>query len=145
MTEPEVVDGRAQALAITRAQWEAMIAHVQAELPNEACGLLAGADGVVRRVYPVENILHSPREYELHPAEQVRVMLEIENAGWELSGIFHSHPRGPLAPSATDVKRAYYPESVYVILAPDGVGWRGRAFRLSAGRIEAVVLRVLED
>ena len=133
-------------LTLTAAQWQAIVAHVQAEQPNEACGLLGGEGGVVRRVYPVENSLHSPWEYQMDPIEQVRVMLEIEAAGWELSGIYHSHPGGPLVPSPTDVARAYYPESVYVILAPDhGRGaWRGRAFLIDEGRVQEVPLRVVE-
>jgi proteasome lid subunit RPN8/RPN11 len=133
-------------LTLAAAHWQALLAHVQAESPNEACGLLGGEAGVVRRVYPVENSLHSPWEYQMDPADQVRVMLEIEASGWELSGIYHSHPGGPPAPSPTDVARAYYPESVYVILAPDqGRGaWRGRAFRIDEGRVEEVPLRVVE-
>jgi hypothetical protein len=44
------------------------------------------------------------------------------------------------------VARAYYPDSVYVILAPEAPGgeWRGRAFRIEEGRVEEVPLRVVE-
>ncbi len=131
-------------LTLTSAQWQALLAHVQEALPNEACGLLAGEDRVVRRIYPIENVLHSPWEYQMNPLEQVRVMLEIEATGWELSGIYHSHPGGPPVPSPTDVARAYYPESVYVILAPVRGAWHGRAFLIEEGRVEEVSLRVAE-
>ena len=133
-------------LTLTPAQWQAIIAHVRAERPNEACGLLAGEGGVVRKVYPAENILHSPVQYQIDPKRQVEIMLEIEAAGWELSGIYHSHPGGPPAPSPTDVARAYYPDSIYLILAPgDATGeWRGRAFVIEEGRVEEVPLRMAE-
>ena len=126
--------------------YDLILKHVRAEWPNEACGLLGGKSGQVRRVYPVENIYHSPREYHLDPVEQVRVMLEIEAAGWELSGIFHSHPSGLPFPSATDVAQAFYPDSVYLILAPDAQGeWHGRAFQIQSDHVEEVRLEVIEE
>jgi proteasome lid subunit RPN8/RPN11 len=131
-------------LTLTPAQWQEIVAHVESERPNEACGLLGGEGGIVRKVYPGENILHSPVAYEMDPRRQVEIMVEIESAGWELSGIYHSHPGGPPVPSPTDVARAYYPESIFVILAPEAGGeWRGRAFRIEDGRVEEVMLRVV--
>ena len=136
-----------KSLALTAAQWQEIVAHVHAEQPNEACGLLAGEGGVVRKVYPTENILHSPVEYQMDPTQQVRLMLEIEAAGWELSGIYHSHPGGPSVPSPTDVARAYYPDSTYLILAPEAATreWRARAFVIDEGRVEEVSLHVVEQ
>ena len=135
------------ALTLTAAQWREVVAHVEAGRPNEACGLLAGEGGVVRRVYPVENVLHNPREYQMDPKRQVEVMLEIEGAGWELSGIYHSHPGGPPVPSPTDVAQAYYPDSIYVILAPQAAAgeWRGRAFRIEAGEVKEVEVMIVNE
>ena len=90
-------------LILTSAHWQATLAYLETKLPNEACGLLGGVEGVVQQVYPVENELHSPWEFRMNPREQVRAMLEIEKNSWELSGIFHSHPNGPSVPSASDV------------------------------------------
>lgn len=134
-------------LTLTPAQWQEIVARAQAERPNEACGLLAGEGGVVRRVYPVENVLHSPREYQMDPKRQVEVVLEIEAAGWELSGIYHSHPGGPPVPSPADVAQAYYPDSIYVILAPQAAAgeWRGRAFRIEAGEVKEVEVMIVNE
>jgi len=113
-----------------------MVAHVRAAAPEEACGLLGGAGGRVCRVYPVENALHSPVAYTMEPHAQIETMLAIEAAGWELVGIFHSHPGGPAAPSPTDVRQAYYPEALTVILSPGlGGAWAARAFRIGNGQI----------
>jgi proteasome lid subunit RPN8/RPN11 len=80
----------------------------------------------------------------MHPEQQVQAMLDIEARGWELAGIFHSHPNGPSVLSATDVRRAYYPEAVYLIISPDERGeWQGRGFHIEDGRVEAVPLRIL--
>lgn len=130
-------------LKMAQADYETMVGHVRARWPEEACGLLAGQGEVVRQVYLIENIRHSPVEYELHPTEQVRAMLEMEARGWELVGIFHSHPHGPPTPSATDVALAYYPEAVYVICAPDERGvWQARGFRIEAGEVAEVHLEI---
>ncbi len=74
---------------LTVAQWQKIVAHVQSERPNEACGLLGGEGGEVRQVYLVENIRRSPVEYEMHPEQQVQAMLDIEARGWELAGFVH--------------------------------------------------------
>lgn len=133
-------------LTLSKRDYNLILEHLRAEWPNEACGLLGGEGGKVRRVYPVENILHSPRAYQMASVEQVRVMLEIEAAGWELSGIFHSHPNGSPFPSATDVAQAYYPDSAYLIFAPDAQGeWHSRAFQIQSDQVEAVVVHVVEE
>ncbi len=132
-------------LVMSQADYEAMVGHVRAHWPEEACGLLAGqaALRVVRQVYLIENIRHSPVEYEMHAVEQVRAMVEMEARDWELVGIFHSHPHGPPVPSETDVAQAYYPEAVYVICAPDERGaWQARGFRIEAGKVTEVLMNV---
>ena len=81
----------------------------------------------------------------MDPAQQVETMAAIEAAGWELTGIFHSHPGGPPTPSATDIAQAYYPESLYVILTPDAMGeWQGRAFQIDGGQAQEVRLEIVE-
>ena len=134
-------------LTLTAAQWREIVAHVEAGRPNEACGLLGGEGGVVRKVYPAENILHSPVEYQMDPKRQVEIMLEIEASGWELNGIYHSHPGGPPVPSLADVAQAYYPDSIYVILAPEAATgeWRGRAFRIEAGEVKEVEVMIVNE
>jgi proteasome lid subunit RPN8/RPN11 len=122
-----------------------MVAHVQQSLPNEACGLLGGPPGQVERVYCVPNVYRSPVAYLMDPAGQVDAMIELEAAGLEVVGIFHSHPAGPPVPSATDVAQALYPESVYVILSPGGSdGWQMRGFEIADGRVREVALDILE-
>jgi len=79
------------ALYLTEDQVEEMIRHAQREYPNEACGLLAGRDSRVEKVYQMTNAEHSPVTYRLDPEEQFRAFMEIKEAGWELLAIYHSH------------------------------------------------------
>jgi proteasome lid subunit RPN8/RPN11 len=116
--------------------------HVKERSPEEACGLLAGLGDEVQAVYPVTNALHSPVRFRMEPAEQLKAFLEIEERGLELVGIYHSHPNGPDMPSPTDVKEAYYPEVVYVIVIRDGGGWRCRGYHIHEGQFREVSLQV---
>jgi proteasome lid subunit RPN8/RPN11 len=120
-----------------------MLEHVRQQGREEACGLLGGANGQVERVYLIENTLHSPVEYYMDPGQQVRAMLEIEAAGLEVCGIFHSHPAGPPVPSQTDVERSYYPDSVYIIMSPRAKeGWGARGFLIDAGMVREVAIEI---
>jgi proteasome lid subunit RPN8/RPN11 len=121
-----------------------MIEHLKAAYPLEGCGIMAGKESLVCRIYPITNRLASPIAYEMDPKEQLVAMLDIEDRGCELLAIYHSHPNGPEAPSASDVLQAYYPEAYYVI-----VSWRQyqnpviRAYRIVDGMVKEVPYRVL--
>jgi len=130
-------------LELSRDQAKALITHAQEEAPNECCGLLAGRNGRVERVYPGTNVDHSPYTYLMDPKEQLAAFKEMEAAGLDLVGIYHSHTHTAAYPSRTDVAKAFYPDALYVIVslakrdAPDI-----RAFRVADGQIheESVIV-----
>jgi len=131
-------------LYLTKEQAEAMIQHALAEYPNEACGLLAGKDGQVERVYRMTNAEHSPVTYRLDPEEQYRAFMEMEKAGHQLLAIYHSHTHSPAYPSATDLELAYYPDSLYVIISlADKARPIMRAFRIVEGAIEEEQVEIM--
>lgn len=133
-----------QTLSIPRRQYEAMLKQLRRAYPLEACGLLAGSDGRVMRVYAVENVLHSRSEYEMEPRQQVEAMFALEEAGWELLAIYHSHPNGPQTPSTTDVARANYPQAAQVIVSlADREQPVARAFTIAEGKVDEISLRVV--
>jgi proteasome lid subunit RPN8/RPN11 len=132
-------------LHLTNEQAEEMIRHARREYPNEACGLLAGKacpeqgrrDGRVEKVYQMTNAEHSPVTYRLDPEEQYCAFTEIEEEGWELLAIYHSHSHSPAYPSATDLELAFYPDALYLIISlADKVRPIIRAFRIVEGMIE---------
>lgn len=91
--------------------------HARAELPNEACGLIAGdrATGRATAFHPTRNEDASPLRYTVHRDDLVRVIFGIEDAGQDLVGIFHSHTHTPAVPSPTDHRTALYPDAFYVL------------------------------
>lgn len=113
-----------------------MIEHARRELPNEACGLIAAADGRPVKVFAMRNADGSPLTYRLDPREQLAVFEEMEREGWDLFAIFHSHTHTPAFPSPTDLRQAFYPEAYYVLVSlEDGERPDVRAFRIVEGKI----------
>ena len=116
-------------LHIPRTLADEMVVHLQAERPNEGCGLLAGDPPMVTKLIRMTNAASSPVRYALDPAEQFAAYRTIDEAGLSLAGVFHSHTHTEAYPSPTDVRLAS--EDVpYVIvsLAADPVVIR--AFRI---------------
>ena len=93
-----------------------MVAHAREEAPNECCGLVASSNGDVKRVYRAANAERSPVKYVVDPRDQIRIQNEIDDHGWELGAIYHSHTRTEPFPSQTDINLARnWPDPLYVI------------------------------
>lgn len=113
-----------------------LLRHARAEVPNEACGLLAGdaAAGTASAYHPARNADASPYVYTVHPDDLVRIVLGIEDEGRDLVAIFHSHTHTPAVPSPTDRRQARYPV-VYLLATLTDAG-ASPAESLRAWRIE---------
>ena len=111
---------------------EELVSHAISELPNECCGMIAGAGGVARRVIRASNSQGSPFMYVMEPREQMQIMDEIDASGDDLLAIYHSHTRSAAYPSRTDVELAFFPDTLYLIVSiADRDAPVIRAFRLS--------------
>ena len=120
-----------------------MVAHALAEAPNECCGMIASVEGEAVAVFPAVNAAASPLRYEIDGAEQYRIQSEIEEQGWDLGAIYHSHTRSAPQPSQTDINLAFYPDSVYLIVGVAGPEPEVRAFRIVERTVEEVALSVV--
>ncbi len=95
--------------------------------PNEACGLLLGmrhpGRATVNAVLTLENCTRDdPRSYyEIDPLDFLRVENEARTRNEEVIGVWHSHPHGPILPSATDRELAW-PDWCYLIAGPGSDG-----------------------
>ncbi len=120
-------------MQIERKHLSEMISHARDEAPREACGLLAGRNGRVLRIYRIRNADRSPTSYKLDPDQQFRAFKDIENRGLDFLGIYHSHPSSPATLSARDMEQAYYPEVSYILISlADPAEAQVRAFRIHA-------------
>lgn len=104
-------------MEIPRPFADAMVQHALEEDPNECCGVLASKDGRVVKHYPMTNTEHSPYRYSMDGKELLATYREIEDNGWDLGVIYHSHTHSPAYPSATDVRLATWPDADYLLIS----------------------------
>jgi proteasome lid subunit RPN8/RPN11 len=122
-----------------------IIKHAHQEYPLESCGILAGKDGKIMSFYPMVNAEKSSSCYLMEPEEQLKVFLEIERKGLELSAIYHSHPHTAAFPSQRDVDYAFYPESLILIISlMEKRAPQIEAFQIEEGRIEKKTIKVMK-
>ncbi|MDP9494300.1 MAG: M67 family metallopeptidase [Actinomycetota bacterium] len=119
----------------------AILAHADNCLPDECCGLIATEGGGIRFVYPLTNANPSPVSFTVDPNEHFGAMRHAESQGWEITGVFHSHPQGEPTPSPTDVAMAWDPDWIHLIVGGGELG----GFRIMRGDVEAVGLLVSTD
>jgi proteasome lid subunit RPN8/RPN11 len=118
---------------------DSIIAQARNELPDEACGLLVGKDSEVIKQYPLTNIDHSPEHFSFDPREQFGVLREARKEGLQIIANYHSHPASPARPSAEDIRLAYDPDMIYIILSlQDKEAPVIKAFSVRAGVVETV-------
>ena len=119
-----------------------IIAHAQAEAPNECCGLIAARDDEAVAIHPAVNAAASPLRYEIDSRDLYRIQKEIEDSDLDLGAIYHSHTRSAPYPSQTDINLASYPDSLYVIVGVAGDEPEVRAFAIVDQRVSEVALEV---
>lgn len=139
-------------LTFRKADLQSIIDHCMKGLPNESCGMMAGKDGRVEKVYCMTNAKPGPDYYEMDPEEQFRVMKDMRQAGHVMVGMFHSHPTGRAYPSSVDVEKAYwpgtelpnYPDAVYVIVSlTDRANPVVQGYSIDEGTVREVPLSVI--
>ena len=120
-------------IELRRAHVEELFAHARAESPAECCGLVGGRGRHAETVYRLQNVAREPRTaYEAAPAELFAAQRSMRARGEELLAIYHSHPRAPEpVPSERDVRLAFYPAALYLIIGLGGADAVLRAYHIS--------------
>lgn len=126
----------ADGFCLPRRLRDEIIAHAQSGFPEEVCGILSGQAHRAVALYRGRNVSPTPRvAYELD-IETLARQIEFADHGLTLAAIYHSHPAGPETPSETDIARATYPDSIYLICSlADPLRPVLRGFRIVAGRV----------
>lgn len=137
-------------VAITKNQVDALIAHACEANPEECCGLIGGAaDGSAKSIYRLRNVAANPLvTYEAAPEDLFPAQRTMRERGEHLLAIYHSHPRASEPyPSETDVRLAYYPTAVYLIVGLGNKEPCVRAFRISEkeGKWQPASLRIVAE
>ena len=130
-------------LIIERKHAQQIMDYVNANVPLEACGLMAGKKDRVEKIFFVRNQVQSPERFVMDPYEQLQAFEWIESNESELLGIFHSHPAGPETVSPTDIAEAAY-EVVHLICSRKNDAWSMRGFWIENGAVTEVALQFVD-
>src|SRR5881227_548403 len=129
-------------LRIDLASYDAIVAHARRDHPDEACGMVASADGRPTRVIAMTNTARSPTFYEMDSMEVLRTLRDIEDAGEELLAIYHSHTATEAYPSRTDVSIAGFPEAHYIVVSTRSQDIEFRSYRIVDGEVTEEEVRL---
>lgn len=115
-----------------------LVAHARTGNPEEVCGILAGHEDQVERVFRVNNTADEVAEdrdvfrdrntgapargrkavhYYMDPRDQLRVYNEIDVLGLDVVGYYHSHTHTEARPSPTDIRLANDLAAYYVLVS----------------------------
>ena len=109
-------------IVLPRAPRAAIAAHVRADYPNEACGLLLGQRQsgtiVVSEAVASTNVAEDPaHRFAIDPGLRLRLQKAAREESEQVVGHYHSHPDGPARPSDTDRAGIYEADLVWLIAA----------------------------
>lgn len=117
--------------------------HGRKEAPIEACGYLAGINNEVVNYYPMHNIDQSNEHFTFDPQEQFDVMKKVRTEQLEVLAVYHTHPESPARPSAEDIRLAFDPGIVYVILSLLEDKKNIKAYKIIKGQVTEKKLIIL--
>ncbi|MBY8997007.1 MAG: M67 family metallopeptidase [Candidatus Thorarchaeota archaeon] len=120
--------------------------HAETNLPLEAAALLFGqvikSSVIVNRIELVHNeASSSTTSFMVNPEEQYRLLVQAEEQGEELVGIFHSHPAPPF-PSSRDQQNMKLNPVVWLIASRESGNWVSKPFLLVDDQVNEVDLNL---
>jgi proteasome lid subunit RPN8/RPN11 len=137
-------------VGIPQARVDEIIAHALETPDAEICGILAGEGDRVARAYRAGNIAETPRtRFKMDPHDILAITEEIDSAGLDLVGFYHSHTHTQAYPSPTDVAdwpARWYPDAYcFICSLMEEDRPHLRAFRIDEdGTITEVTLTIEE-
>lgn len=118
-----------------------LLRHLEGAYPHEGAGLLLGTavdgDKRVRAVLPLGNEREESarhNRYLITPEQMMRGELEAARLGWDVIGVFHSHPDHPARPSEFDRDWALPWYSYIITSVQDGKAAVSRSWLLEDDR-----------
>ncbi len=123
--------------------FEQMVAQAEKTAPVEACGILAGRNGLTEKLYEMTNADNSPTHFTMIPEEQFAATKELRREDIETLAVYHSHPTSQAKPSQEDIKLAVMPRATYVILSLAQEKPYAKAFKIEQGAVTEVPVTIV--
>ncbi|MDO9380743.1 MAG: M67 family metallopeptidase [Nocardioidaceae bacterium] len=138
-------------LTIDEATRDAIVAHARRDHPDEACGVVAGAEGsdLPTRFVPMLNAAMSPTFYEFDSSDLLQLYKDMDARDEEPVIVYHSHTATEAYPSRTDISYANEPGAHYVLVSTRETGpadgpYELRSFRIVDGEVTEEEIDVVE-
>jgi proteasome lid subunit RPN8/RPN11 len=134
-------------LRIGRAIRDEIVAHARRDHPDEACGVVAGAEGSddPTRFVPMVNAARSPTFYEFDSADLLALYQDMASRDEEPVIVYHSHTATEAYPSRTDISYASEPNAHYVLVSTrDDADTEFRSFRIVDGVVTEEPVKVVD-
>lgn len=123
-----------------------IVKQAEGQAPIEACGILAGKDGVIEKFYEMTNADNSSDHFMLVPEEQFAVVKAMRAEQLEMLAICHSHPESPARPSQEDIRMAFTPGVVYVIVSlQDASSPVIKGFNIEDGNVTEIMVTITKE
>ena len=105
-------------MKISRSLLSQIHQHLEADYPNEACGVMLGNAGVVTEVVAAgnERTDSARNRYLIDPLAYMKIERDADKRGLQVLGIYHSHPDVAARPSQFDLDHAW-PNLSYLIVS----------------------------
>jgi proteasome lid subunit RPN8/RPN11 len=132
-------------IRITREVAEDIKEHAKKDTPIEACGYLAGKNGIITISYRMTNIDNSPEHFSFDPKEQFDVVRKARSEGLKIIANYHSHPVTPARPSQEDINLAYDPDISYVIISLEGDREDIKSFSIKNSEVKSQEIKIIND
>jgi len=132
-------------IQVTKQVYDQILAHAVKDAPIEACGYLAGKNGIVTKVFELTNVDQSNEHFTFDPKEQFDVMRSTRDEGLDIIANYHSHPETPARPSEEDIKLAYDPNILYFIASLADGNKDLKAFSIKNGQVDHIAILVVDD
>lgn len=128
-------------LQTTRSVMDQILAEAATAHPRECCGILLGNGETIGALEPADNVHPAPKtHFEIDPRALIDAHRAARRGGSQVVGYYHSHPRGPAAPSPTDQAMAARDGRVWAIAGQGEV----RFWRDDEAGFEPLSLRVID-
>jgi proteasome lid subunit RPN8/RPN11 len=136
-------------MVISQELLDDVIAHAREEFDAECCGTIAytgeasDSSSSAVAVRRATNIFASPKRFEIDGKELLRTLNELDEQGWELGAIYHSHTHTAPYPSQTDINfAANWPGLEWVIVGLGGDQPEVRCYFIDGAAVREVPLEV---
>jgi proteasome lid subunit RPN8/RPN11 len=132
-------------LTISKQDMDQLEQHAEENLPREAVALIFGTiTGYVvsaNRVELMQNESKNNRSaFSVNPEAEYKLLIEAEEIGETLVGIYHSHPAPP-KPSSTDLKNMRLNPVVWIISSKLTGKWVTKAYILDNENVHDVQIK----